>query len=46
MKDINYDLTEEVIKKNEGNASVRCVVCNMRMEVAWYGLLIISGQRN
>ncbi|GAA5796750.1 hypothetical protein HPULCUR_002125 [Helicostylum pulchrum] len=35
MKDINYDLTEEVIKKNEGNASVRCVVCNMRMEVAW-----------
>ncbi|KAG2236563.1 hypothetical protein INT48_000863, partial [Thamnidium elegans] len=35
MKDVNYDLTEEVIEKNEGSASVRCVVCNMRMEVAW-----------
>ncbi|GAA5804045.1 hypothetical protein HPULCUR_009531 [Helicostylum pulchrum] len=39
MKDENYDLTEEVIEKNEGNASIRCVVCNMRMEVTWYGYI-------
>lgn len=36
MHDEQYELTENVILKDKGFASIQCIVCNILMEIKWY----------